>query len=70
MVVVALAMTSQIVVYNGAWKKRPGAYLMSLTPGDEYISSWRRPFRNKNSTAAKSRLSIFVFFSNSFLFVL
>lgn len=40
---------------------------MSLTPGDEYILSCRRPFRNKNSTAAKSRLSIPMFFSNSFL---
>lgn len=40
---------------------------MSLTPGDKYISSWRRPLRSRNSTAAKSLLSILMFLSNSFL---
>jgi hypothetical protein len=43
---------------------------MSLTPGDEYISSCRRPFRSKNSMAAKSLLSTLMFLSNSLLFSL
>lgn len=41
------------------------AHLMSFTPGDEYISSCLRPLRRRNSMAAKSRLSILMFFSNS-----
>ena len=45
--------------------RRRGRHLMSFTPGDEYISSCLRPLRRRNSMAAKSRLSILMFFSNS-----
>lgn len=43
-------------------------FLMSLTPGDAYISSWRRPLRSRNSIAEKSLLSRLMLFSNSSLF--
>lgn len=40
---------------------------MSLMPGAEYESNCLRPFRRRNSIAAKSRFSTAKFFSNSVL---
>lgn len=42
-------------------------YLISLTPGEAYVSSWRDPLRKRNSIAEKSLLSTLMFFSNSVL---
>lgn len=41
---------------------------MSFTEGEEYISSCRRPFRNKCSMVWISRPRTCLYFSNSFLF--
>ena len=43
------------------------SYRTSLSPGFEKVSSCRRPFRSRNSTAPKSLLSTAAFFLNSFL---
>jgi hypothetical protein len=45
----------------------PAYRRMSLTPGAEYVSSCRLPLRRRNSTAAKSRLSMARCLSNSAL---
>lgn len=60
-----MMMTSDKV--NEASLGQVGCYLISLTPGEAYISSWRDPLRRRNSMAEKSLLSTLMFFSNSVL---